>query len=293
MDIGFVANSGFVAIGPVEGVLKQAARLGYDGVELCFSWGSPCDLETWTADDTSRLRDLVAATGVKVLSIASFWARHVSPDPAARERARTEMARAIDLASQLGTAVATCMALGDLTVPPDKQVPLFGEVFGEYARRAEDHGVRIGIENWPGVRTENGIQISNLAYSPEMFERLFDAVPSKAVGLEYDPSHLVWQGCDPVRPIRQFADRLVTFHAKDTQILKETLDRTGIYGRGWRCYRLPGMGQIDWNAMANALAEVGYRAGIIIEHEDHVFSGQRFDEGLAVGLKFLRQVLRH
>lgn len=286
MDIGFVAN------GRPEEVLGRAARLGFDGVELCFGSGGACDLDTWTADDTRRVRDLMAATGAKILTVAAFWDHHLAPDQAARERAAAHMRRAIELAPELGTSVVTCMAFGDPKVKPADQVELFGRVFGEYARWAEDRGVRIGIENWPGVRYEGGIQIGNLAYSTDMFQRLFEAVPSKAVGLEYDPSHLFWQGIDYVGAIRQFADRLVFLHAKDTEIMQDRLGQVGIYGDGWWRYRLPGLGEQDWEAIAGALAQVGYRSGVVIEHEDPLFAGERFEEGLAVGLKFLRQVLK-
>jgi len=286
MNIGFVAN------GTPEEVLTRAARLGFDGVELCFRAGGPCDLTRWTADDTRRVQDLIAKTGVKVLTVASFGVRHVTADPVQHEKAAAEMARAIDLAPQLGTNVVTCMAFGDPAVRPAEQVKLFGQVFGEYARRAEDAGVRIGIENWPNVRYEQGLRIGNLAYSNDLFAQLFDAVPSKAVGLEYDPSHLFWQGCDYIGVIRQFADRLVFMHAKDTQVFEDKLGQVGIYGSGWWTYRLPGLGQVDWDGIARALAEVGYKTGVVIEHEDPIFEGERFEEGLAIGLKFLRQTLK-
>jgi sugar phosphate isomerase/epimerase len=286
MNIGFVAN------GTAEEVLRRAARLGFDGVELCFGWGGPCDLERWAAGDTQRVRDLMAETGTKVLTVGSFGPVHLAPDRAVRERAAADMARAIELAPQLGTNVVTWMAFGDPSLPPEAQVGTFGQVFGEYARRAEDHGVRIGIENWPKVTTKDGIRIGNLAYSPAMFERLFDAVASKAVGLEFDPSHLYWQGADPIQTIRRFADRLVFLHAKDTEVLDDELGWVGMYGSGWWRYRLPGLGDLDWDAFARVLAEVGYRGGIVIEHEDPVFEGDRFEEGLAIGLKFLRQVLK-
>lgn len=286
MDIGFVAN------GKPEDVLDQAARLGFEGVELCFNPGGPCDLEQWTADDTRRLSDLMAAKGVRVLTVGAFWYDHVSPDPAVRERSAAVMAKAIELAPQLGTSVVTCMAFGDPAARPAEQVKLFGQVFGEYARRAEDHGVRIGIENWPGTRYERGIQVRNLAHSPEMFERLFDAVPSTAVGLEYDPSHLLWQGADYVDVIRRFASRMVYMHAKDTEIIDSKLSQVGIYGDGWWRYRLPGLGRVDWDGIARALAEIGYRTGIVIEHEDPVFEGDRFEEGLKIGQRFLKQVLK-
>ncbi|NLG51204.1 MAG: sugar phosphate isomerase/epimerase [Chloroflexi bacterium] len=286
MNIGFVAN------GKPEDVLRQAARLGFDGVELGFRTGGPCDPQTWTADDTKRLNDLMAETGTRVLTVGLMGEQHLSPDPAVRAQGRKNMQFAIELAPQLGTNIVTTLALADPHEWPANQVALFAQVFGEYARMAEAQGVRIGIENWPAVSIDQGIRIRNLAYSPEMFERLFDAVPSLAVGLEYDPSHLYWQGADYVAVIRDFADRMVFMHAKDTEIFADEFSRVGIYGRGWWRYRIPGLGEVDWDAITTALVEVGYNAGVVIEHEDPVFAGERFDEGLAIGLKFLKQTLK-
>ena len=198
MDIGYVA------FGRPEEVLARAARLGFDGVELSFGWDGPCDLEKWTADDSKRVRDVVAETGARVLAITTGWANHLAPDTASRERAIRIMHRAIEVAPELDCHVVTCNAFGDPATPPEKQVGLFGQVFGEYARRAEDCSVRIGIENCPHVHTDHGLQIGNVAFSPALFEMLFDAVPSSAVGMEYDPSHFYWLGVDYVQVLSRF-----------------------------------------------------------------------------------------
>jgi sugar phosphate isomerase/epimerase len=259
-------------------------------VELSFSWDSPCDLERWTSDDSQRVNEIVARTGAKVLSITTGWANHLAPDSAGRERANRIMRRAIQVAPELGTRVVSCNAFGDPTTPPESQVRLFGQVFGEYARIAEDQGVRIAIENCPHVHTEHGHQIGNIAYSPALFELLFDAVHSTAVGLEYDPSHFYWLGVDYVKVISDFAERMVFMHAKDTEVFKDRLGRMSIYGQGWWRYRVPGLGQVDWDAIAEALTAIGYKAGMVIEHEDPVYEGERFEEGLSLGLEFLRKL---
>ena len=285
-------NIGYYASGSLQDVLRRAARTGLDGVELAFSAGSSCDLDTWTDVDIAKALSLMAETGMKVLTVSSYWDQHMSPDVATRQLASKRMRRAIEVAAALGSNVVTCMAFADATKRPEEQVDIFGQVFGEYAQWAEAAGVRLGLENWPGLVMDHGIQIRNLAYSPAMFERLFAAVPSKAVGLEYDPSHLVWQGADYVGVIHQFADRLVYLHGKDTEVFDEKLAQVGVLGSGWWRYRLPGFGEVDWDAIARALAEVGYTGGIIIEHEDPVFADERFDEGLTLAARFLRQVLK-
>ena len=282
---------GYVAIGKPQEVLERASRLGFDGVELAFFQDSPCDLDTWTADDSKRVCDILAAQEVRVLSVLTGMTNHLAPDRAVRERAFARMRRALDVALELGTDLVTCNAFGDPSQRPEKQVKPFGHVFGEYGRMAEDRGVRIGIENCPHAHMERGIEIGNIAYSPEMFELLFDAVPSLAVGMEYDPSHFYWLGVDYVGVIHQFAERMVCVHAKDTEVMEDKLGQVSIFGHGWWRYRMPGMGKVDWEAIARALAEIGYDGDVIIEHEDPVFEGDRFEEGLSLGLKFLRRVL--
>jgi sugar phosphate isomerase/epimerase len=285
MEIGFVAS------GDVGDALRRAARLGFAGIELNCIWGQPADLETWTDDDTRRTHAVMAETGTRILALSTGWANHLSPDAATRERAMANMRRAIALAPQLGTHIVTCNAFGDPATPPQDQVSAFAQVFGQYARWCEDAGVRIGIENCPHVHSAHGIQIGNVACTPDLFARFFAAVPSRAIGMEYDPSHYCWLGVDYVAVIRQFADRMVFMHAKDTEILRDRLASVGIYGEGWWRYRMPGMGQVDWAAIIRALTEVGYRAGMAIEHEDPVYEGPRFEEGLSLGLGFLRQAL--
>ena len=284
-------NIGYVAIGEPMEVLKRALRLGFDGVELVFNWDSPCDLETWTAEDSKEVLEFAAAKDVQIQAVSTGMINHLSPDLATRTRAYANMSRALDIALEVGSKTVACNAFGDPTERPKSQVELFGEVFGEYARMAEDRGLRIGIENCPHVHTQHGIQIGNIAYTPEMLERLFEAVPSTAVGLEYDPSHFYWLGIDYIQTIHQFADRMVFVHAKDTEVMEDRLGRVGIYGSGWWRYRVPGMGELDWDGIARALAEIGYISGMAIEHEDPVFEGERFEQGLRLGLRFLRRVL--
>jgi sugar phosphate isomerase/epimerase len=125
---------------------------------------------------------------------------------------------------------------------------------------------------------------------PDLWDEWFATVPSEALGLEFDPSHLYWQGIDYVRAVGEYGKRIYHVHAKDTEMLPENRYRGGINGRCFR-FRIPGYGGIDWARFASALIEAGYRGGIAIEHEDPVFSGERFDEGLARGREVLRPLV--
>ena len=115
---------------------------------------------------------------------------------------------------------------------------------------------------------------------------MFEAVPSKALGLEIDPSHMVWLGIDYVKAVRDYGNRIYHAHAKDMEIVRPALGRVGIYGQafgkpdgfghGWWRARTPGWGEVNWPAFITALIEVGYQGNIDIEHEDDVFAAAQF-----------------
>jgi sugar phosphate isomerase/epimerase len=122
--------------------------------------------------------------------------------------------------------------------------------------------------------------------SPDTWDAMFRAVPSQALGLEFDPSHLFWQSIDHIRALHEFKDRVYHVHAKDTELLAERRYRGGVNGDSFR-FRIPGYGAINWAGFIAALDEIGYTGGVAIEHEDPVYSGERFDEGLARGWQVL------
>jgi sugar phosphate isomerase/epimerase len=143
-------------------------------------------------------------------------------------------------------------------------------------RHAEQAGVRIGIENcpmyfsadeWPGGK--------NLATSPRNWRELFRRLPSPALGLNYDPSHLAWQMMDPITPLREFADRIFHVHAKDVQIDRANLDDVGIMATPLEFHHpvLPGRGIVDWPLFFQTLAAIGYAGPVCIEVEDRAYEG--------------------
>jgi sugar phosphate isomerase/epimerase len=121
---------------------------------------------------------------------------------------------------------------------------------------------------------------------------MFEAVPSDALGLEFDPSHLVWQQIDYLDALYHFRDRIYHVHAKDTEIVPSVLAKVGIFGSGWWRYRIPGLGIVDWSAFLSALYEIGYDGGVAIEHEDPVFTGERFEMGLVLGYNTLAPLIQ-
>jgi sugar phosphate isomerase/epimerase len=134
--------------------------------------------------------------------------------------------------------------------------------------------VRIGIENcpmlfsadeWPGGK--------NLAVSPAIWRRMFEEIPSSHFGLNYDPSHMVWQRMDYLKPLREFRDRLVHVHAKDVRVDVERLDEVGILAHpsAYHTPKLPGLGDVDWGRFFGVLGDVGYRGPVVVEVEDRAY----------------------
>jgi len=168
---------------------------------------------------------------------------------------------------------------------PDKSIkdniPLFQEAFTPFCEEAERRGIRIAVENCPMMDRFN-LRGENIAISPEVWDEMYSVVPSKALGIELDPSHMVWQGIDYIQAIYDYGDRIFHIHAKDMEINRRVLNRVGILGQafgditglghGWWRARLPGWGEIDWPRFITALIEVGYKGNIDIEHEDDVFA---------------------
>jgi sugar phosphate isomerase/epimerase len=146
---------------------------------------------------------------------------------------------------------------------------LFREVLPPLLNYAADHGVRIAMETAP-----RGGGHGNIAHCPDLWDRLFDAVPSETLGLSFDPSHLVWLQVGPVPDvIKRYGSRIFHVDGKDTEILRDRLARQGILGNDWWRYRLPGYGELHWESIIAALYAVSYVGAIDIENEDPIYPG--------------------
>jgi sugar phosphate isomerase/epimerase len=166
------------------------------------------------------------------------------------------------------------------------------ESYGPIAQALESHGARVGIEGWPGPGA--------LCGSPETLRALFAEIPSPAIGINFDPSHLVRQRIDPVRFLEEFAERVVHVHAKDAEWRSERVYEFGIEqpsafsaasgfgGHLWR-YTLPGHGEVQWADLMRRLQSHGWTGRVSIELEDENFNGS--DDGEQQGFRLARDFL--
>lgn len=271
-----------------EEEIKLASSIGFDGLEVqVASW--PAELRA-TANGrkeiAQQINDLSSKYGVSITAIASY-AGGIKP---AVERIASYR-EVIELASAAGVGVVTTLTGGDPEKNLDENIQLFKETFSEVAKIAEANGVKIAFENWPGLGGYPPIKSVTFGFHPVAWQKMFDAVASEALGLEFDPSHLVWQNIDYIAQVKLFGSRIHHVHLKDTEIFEGRLSEVGIFGSGWWRYRIPGFGIVNWAEFISALKEVGFDGGCAIEHEDPVFSGPRRVEGLKLGYNHLRPII--
>lgn len=179
---------------------------------------------------------------------------------------RIRFAGALGIEKIVCSTGVTQDAFAGMGFAPKKSLDACVELAKRFLEEAEKHGVRLCWENCP--------MMGNIATSPDLWEMLFERVDSDRLGLCYDPSHLVWQMIDPYANIFRFREKIFHFHAKDTQIDREALNRCGVLqNRKWWRHRLPGLGDLDWSRIVDALYQIGYDGAITIEHEDPVWGG--------------------
>lgn len=258
----------------------QAAVIGYDALDVPV-----------TNPDAPALCETL---GMEAFATSAMVPPDLSPDSARQEEIVDAVKKAIDDVAAMGLGVMTHLVGRDPSLSGDENIAIYKEVYTPIAAHAEEKEVRLAFENWP----RNGTM---LAITPELWDAMFNAVPSPAIGLCYDPSHLFWLSIDHIQPIFDFKDRIYHAHAKDTEILPKGQNQFGIYGRQleatepaqWWRYRLPGYGHINWYEYIDALYQVGYNDVLSVEHEDPVWDStpELARRGLLLAYQFLTPLL--
>ncbi|HZZ72203.1 MAG TPA: sugar phosphate isomerase/epimerase family protein [Pirellulales bacterium] len=281
MQLGFVS-----AILPEQSlaeVLTFAAEVGYECVEvMCWPPGKAdrryagvthLDATQFEAPQAEAIRALCRQTGVAISGLG-YYPNLLAPDEEEARVARAHLEKVLQAAAVLGIGQVNTFIGRDWRRSVEDNWPRFVEVWKPLIRRAEELQVRIGIENcpmlfsrdeWPGGK--------NLATSPDIWRRMFAEIPSPYFGLNFDPSHLVWQQIDYVYPLREFAPRLFHLHAKDVRVDREHLNRVGILANpaAYHTPKLPGLGDVNWSAFFGMLGDIDYRGAVCVEVEDRYY----------------------
>lgn len=300
MQLGFVS-----AILPelsLDQVLQFAGQEGFACVEaMCWPTGraerkfagvTHVDVVGLTRAGADDINARCARHGVR-LSALGYYPNPLDPDRAVAGRAVAHLKKVIQAAAKLGLGTVNTFVGRDWTRDVDENWPRFLKTWRPLIALAEDHGIRVGIENcpmrftrdeWPGGK--------NLATTPVIWRRMFHDIPSRHFGLNYDPSHLVLQHMDPAGPLREFQGRFFHVHAKDVKIRRDRLNEVGVFAHPleWHQPRIPGFGEMDWGRFLGALMETSYRGPVCIEVEDDTFG--RSLAGRQRALRVAGRVLR-
>ncbi len=287
---------------PLMEVADWAASVDFEVLEIAcwprstgatrkYAGTSHIDVASLTDAEAGEIKAQIAEKGLDISGLG-FYPNPLHPDPEVRAAAIEHLKAVIVATGMMGLPVTNTFCGGDASKNVDQNWEEALKVWPDIVRFAQDHGVKITYENcpmifsydeWPGGH--------NIAYSPYIWRRILDAWGG-TVGLNFDPSHLVWLMIDQGRFIREFGDHILHFQAKDVMI-----DRDGLYERGslsggigWQIPRIPGLGDAPWDEIFSALYRCGYDGPIIIEHEDKVFEGT--DEKVKRGFLVARDILR-
>lgn len=241
----------------------------------------------------SAAQDLAAQLGEKGVAVSSlaYYPNPLHPDASVREAAFEHIRKVIVCARDMEVNLVTTFLGGDATLDVDENWTRAISLWPETIAFARDQGVRLAFENCPMIFSRNEWPAGhNIAYAPHVWRRILDAWGGE-VGMNFDPSHLVWQMIDIDRFIREFGGHFFHVHAKDMMIDRDALYERGILsaGIGWQLPRMPGLGEVDWSRFFSGLYRAGYDGPVVIEHEDRTFEGS--DAAVKRGFLLARDVL--
>jgi sugar phosphate isomerase/epimerase len=294
---------------PLADVASWAAAEGYQALEVAAwpdrpgrDWeASHLDVESFGDADARRVGEMFEQHGL-TLSAVAYYENNLHADSATREAAHRHLRACIDAAQMLGCGLVGTFVGRDVTRTVEDNLRLAEKVLPPLVQYAADRGVRLVVENCPMEGWHPDGYPANLAYSPQ----LWDWMAEIGLFLNFDPSHLVWLGIDPVPVAAAYAGRILHAQAKDVEIDPSSRNRFGVFGNavdrdsnpwesGWWRYRIPGLGQVDWTTLVATLSAAGYDGVVSVEHEDPVWSGSvdQVRQGLVLARETLDQLIRN
>ena len=242
-------------------------------------------------DYAKHILDYAAEKHVEISALA-FYPNTMDGDLEKRRANVEHLMTVIRASAKLGVNMVTTFIGRDQSKTVEENLELVKEVWPPIIRLAEELGVKIAIENcpmlfgrdqWPGGQ--------NLMTTPANWKRVFEILPSDNLGINYDPSHFVWQMIDYIKPLYAFKDKIFHVHYKDIKLYPDKLDEVGImaYPLDFMSPKLPGLGDVDWGKFVSALTDIGYNGYTCLEVEDKAFEGS--EEAVLNSLRLSKRYL--
>ncbi len=286
---------------PLSEVARWTADNGFTTIEIAawpassddsrrYAGTSHVDVDDFSETRASEIVGEMTQLGLEISGLG-YYPNPLHPDAEHQRMVIDHLKKVIAAASVMRVPVVNTFIGADSSKSQDENWESATRVWPEIVTWAGEHGIKIAIENCPMIFSRDEWPAGhNLAYNPKIWRRMFEEF-GETIGLNFDPSHLVWLMIDIERAIDEFGERFYHFQAKDVMI-----DRNGLYengslssGMGWQIPRLPGLGDVDWAIVFRALYRAGYDGPIIVEHEDRGF--EETDELIKRGFLLARDVL--
>lgn len=298
MKLGFV--SAILEGWTYEEMMDTAKEMGFQCVEVaCWPCGkaerryagvSHIDVDNL---DKAHILNYAAGCGIEISSLA-FYPNTMDADLEKRQHNIAHLYKVIDASHELGVNMVTTFIGRDSNKNVEDNLKLVAEIWPPILDYAKERGVKIAIENcpmlfdqsqWPGGQ--------NLMTTPVIWEKVFQILPYENLGINYDPSHFIWQMMDYIQPLYDFKDKIFHVHCKDIKLDIEKMKRCGImaYPLEYMHPKLPGLGDVDWSKYISALTDIGYDGFTCIEVEDRAFesSRERILDSLRLSKRYMEQ----
>lgn len=301
MKLGFISS--ILDHWSFEEVIDTAASIGYECVELAcwpiekasrrYAGVTHLNIEQLTENQIAYVNDYCRRKKVFISALA-YYPNPLSEDSAKREQAIAHLKAMIRIAPRLHVDTITTFIGRCQTKTVEENLEIFKEVWTPIIQLAEEYKIKIAIENCPmlfGADQWPGGQ--NLMTTPAIWRKAFEMIPSDYLGLNYDPSHFVWQQIDYIRPLYEFKEKIFHVHYKDIKVYPERLKDVGTmaYPLDYMSPKLPGLGDVDWGKYVSTLTDIGYDGATCIEVEDKAFEGndEKILDSLKLSYRYMRQ----
>lgn len=275
------------------GVCVEVACWPSGKAERRYAGVSHIDVTNRTAEYISYVKTYAEGKGVEISSLA-FYPNTMDGDLEKRTANIEHLKKVIEMSALLDVNMVTTFVGRDQNKSVEENLDLFKEIWPPIIEFAEKHGVKIAIENCPMLFTRDqwpGGQ--NLFTTPAIWRRCFEIIDSDYFGINYDPSHFIWQNIDYVKPLYEFKDKIFHVHFKDIKVYRDRLNEVGVmaYPLDYMSPKLPGLGDVDWGKYVSALTDIGYKSYACVEVEDKAFEDtkERILDSVTLSLRYMRQ----
>jgi sugar phosphate isomerase/epimerase len=305
MKLGFITS--ILENDTYEQMMDFASEEGFQCVEVaCWPKGegerryagtSHIDVDRVLTDNAyaQHITDYAAEKGIEISSIA-YYPNVLDADSKKSEANIRHLISCIKASAKLHVNMVTTFIGRDQTKNVEDNLEIVRRVWPSILDTAREYNVKVAIENcpmlfgkdqWPGGQ--------NLMTTPANWDRVFDVLPYDNLGINYDPSHFVWQMVDYIRPLYEYKEKIFHVHFKDIHLYPEKLASCGImaYPLDFMAPKLPGLGDVNWGKYVSALNDIGYSGYACIEVEDRAYEGseESVRDSLRLSKKYLGQFI--